>query len=299
MRAVWSFWSIPFIARGSPKWCAPLHHLLAWGLSFRLASRHYPDTMLVTDRTGKRLLVEQLGLPFTNVSTELEQLARVDPGWWALGKFLAYGLQDRPFVHIDTDVFLWKPLPRDIAQSSVFTQCPEFYPNDSKPSLCEIEWAFREQGAKLPDEWEWARSKGDSYFREENCGILGGSDIDFIRHYSRTALDLALNPKNGKAWLRLPDKMSHNFTLEQFFLAACVDFHNAHQGSRYRGLTVRHLFSSVSEACDIRRAARAGFTHLWGATKSHPAVGKRLEERTRREDPVFFRRCERVAASAT
>lgn len=106
-------------------------------------------------------------------------------------------------------------------------------------------------------------------------------------------------PKNGPAWSRLPDKMSHNFTLEQFFLAACIDFHNSHPASQYRGLTVRHLFSSVAEACDIRRAARTGFTHLWGATKSHPAVGKRLEERTRREDPAFFRRCERVAASAT
>jgi hypothetical protein len=276
-------------------WCTPLHHLLAWGLSLRLARRHYPETMLVTDRAGKKLLVEQLGLPFVHVSTELERLAPVDPGWWALGKLIAYGLQDRPFVHVDTDVFLWKPLPKAVAQSPVFTQCPEFYANDSKPSLRAIEQAFSQHGNRLPVEWKWARSRGKDHFREENCGILGGTHVDFIRHYSRTALDLALRPENGLAWSQLPDKTIHNFTVEQFFLAACLDFHNSHPASDYRGVTVGHLFSSVAEACDISRAARAGFTHLWGSTKSHPAVGRRLEERMRREDPAYFRRCEKVS----
>ena len=295
MRAVWSFWSVPFLARRSLTWCTPLHHLLAWGLSLRLARQHYPETMLVTDRVGKKLLVERLGLPFVHISTELEQLAEVDPGWWALGKLIAYGLQDRPFVHVDTDVFLWKPLPKVVAQSPVFTQCPEFYPNDSKPSLRAIEHAFAQQKTQLPVEWQWARSRGASHFREENCGILGGTHVDFIRHYSRTALDLALRPENGQAWSQLPDKTLHNFTVEQFFLAACLDFHNSHPASEYGGVTVRRLFSSVAEACDIGHAARTGFTHLWGTTKSHPVVGRRLEERMRRDDPSYFRRCEKIA----
>ena len=298
MRAVWSFWSVPYLSRRSIPWSTPLHHLLAWGLTFRLARRHYPETVLVTDRAGKKLLVEQLGLPFSHVSTELDQLAHIDPGWWALGKFIAYGLQDQPFVHVDTDVFLWKPLPKWVAQSPVFTQCPEFYANGSKPSLWAIEDAFTRQGTQLPVEWKWARSRGQDYFREENCGILGGTRIDFIRHYSRLALNLALRPENASAWSHLPDKWSHNFTLEQFFLAACVDFHNAHPASEYCGVTVGHLFPSVAEACDINRAARAGFTHLWGGTKTHPAVGKRLEERMRREDPSYFRLCEKLAAAA-
>lgn len=294
MRAVWSFWSVPFLARRSIVWSSPLHHLLAWGLSFRLARQHYPETMIVTDCAGKKLLVEQLKLPFFHVSTELERLAHVDPGWWALGKFIAYGLQDQPFVHLDTDVFLWKPLPKTVAEAPVFTQCPEFYPNDGKPSVRAIELAFSEQNTPLPQEWTWARARGLGHFREENCGILGGSHIDFIRHYSRTALQLALGDENGPAWSKLPDKTSHNFTLEQFFLAACIDFHSSHPATPYPGVAVRHLFSSVAEACDSGRAARAGFTHLWGGTKSHPAVGERLEQRMRRDDPDFCRRCEKI-----
>src|SRR5262245_28715199 len=103
MRAVWSFWSRPFQAHKGRIWCKPLHHLLAWGLSLETARRYYPETVLITDRPGKALLVDRLGLPFVQVSTELDRLEHEDPGWWSLGKLVAYGMQDRPFVHIDSD----------------------------------------------------------------------------------------------------------------------------------------------------------------------------------------------------
>jgi hypothetical protein len=117
MRAVWSFWSKPSQVRGNIGWYSDLHHLLAWGLSLRTARRHYPETVLITDRPGKELLVDQLGLPFVYVSTELDRLTDVDPGWWALGKLVAYSIQDQPFIHIDSDAFLWKALPRWLTES--------------------------------------------------------------------------------------------------------------------------------------------------------------------------------------
>jgi hypothetical protein len=60
MRAVWSFWSNPFFGFKGRIWREPHHHLLAWGLSLRLARQHYP-------------------------------------------------------IHLDTDVFLWRPLPATLA----------------------------------------------------------------------------------------------------------------------------------------------------------------------------------------
>jgi len=294
VRAVWSFWSKPFYANRNIQWSAPLHHLLAWGLSLRAASRHYPETALVTDRAGKRLLIDQLGLPFAHVSTELERLAHLDPGWWAMGKLFAYSLQEKPFVHIDTDIFLWKPLPRALVESPVFSQCPEIYANDSKPSLREIEWAFGEAGTELPAEWRWVRSRGATHFREENCGILGGTNVAFLRHYAQTALDMVMRPENEPAWSRLPDKFSHNFSIEQFLLAACIDFHRHGHEPKFSGIEVRNLFSNVAEAGDPSRAARLGYTHLLGGAKAHPAVARRIEERARREDPAYFRRCEQL-----
>jgi hypothetical protein len=295
MRAVWSFWSKPFQVHKYEIWCKPLHHLLAWGLSVQTAQRHYPETMLITDRPGKKLLVEQLGLPFVHVSTELDRLANVDSGWWALGKLVAYSMQDQPFVHIDSDVFLWKPLPSDVVAAPVFAQCPEFHANDCYDSPESIERAFADHRATLPAEWEWARSKGDGYFREENCGILGGSQLDFLRYYARTAIELVLGPENAAAWAALSYKTAYNMiVIEQFFLSACIGFHRFHPTSRYRGVQIKHLFSSWDEASNANQAARMGYTHLMGGAKSVPAVGRRLEERVRRDDPAYFRRCEKI-----
>lgn len=294
MRAVWSFWSRPFHTYYGQIWCKPLHHLLAWGLSLQSAARHYPETVLITDRPGKKLLVDQLGLEFAEVSTELERLNDVDVGWWALGKLVAYSLQDRPFVHLDSDVFLWKRLPDYLLNSSVFTQYPEgFYDKDPHYRPQDIEWAFGQEGTRLPREWEWTRSTR-RHFPAENCGVLGGSDGAFVRYYAQTALDLALHPQNAAAWSRLHDKRCYNVVLEQFFLSACAEFHQSDVTSPFHTVRIDHLFRTWEVAFDPNYAARVGFTHLVAGAKSHAAVGKRLEDRVRRDNPTYFRRCEQL-----
>src|ERR1017187_9186373 len=111
MRAVWSFWSKPFLAGHGSVWAEPRQHWLSWILSLETAKCHLPETALYTDQVGADLLVDKLGLKFAEVSTVLDVLADEDPRWWALGKLRTYALQTTPFVHIDSDVFLWKPLP--------------------------------------------------------------------------------------------------------------------------------------------------------------------------------------------
>ncbi len=294
MRAVWSFWSKPFITYYSRIWSKPLHHLLAWGLSLDSASRHYPDTMLVTDRKGKKLLIDQLGLQFVHVSTELEMLQDVDPGWWAVGKLVACTLQDRPFVHLDNDVFLWKALPSDVAESPVLAQCPYSFTQDHsffRPH--EIELAFAEEALELPAEWMWARTNRDS-FNGANGGVLGGSSVEFLQYYARSAVDLIVNPQNGPAWSRLADKNWPYVLIEEFFLVACVEYHRARAASPFRGVSMNHVFPSWEHAYDPNYSARIGFTHLMGGAKTHPAVGMRIEERARRQVPDYYRRCEQV-----
>lgn len=298
MRAVWSFWSKPSQMRKNSGWYSDLHHLLAWGLSLQTAGRHYPDTVLVTDRPGKRLLVDQLGLPFVHVSTELERLATIDPGWWTLGKLIAYSLQDRPFVHIDSDVFLWKPLPHRVAESPVFAQCVGYLPSDWNAGPCEIARAFDDVQIELPVEWQWARSRNESRFGLHNAGILGGTRQDFLRHYSQTAVDLVMRPGHAPAWERSVSSISPGWAaviVEEFTLYVCLEYHRWNPTSAYRGVRIEHLFPSWDAAYDARQSARVGYTHLMGNAKSHPTIARRLEERVRREDPAYFRRCQQIA----
>ncbi|MGO9236994.1 MAG: DUF6734 family protein [Methylocella sp.] len=294
MRAVWSFWSKPFRAYKGRIWRDPLHHVLAWGLSLGLACKHYPESVLVTDTAGKSLLVDQLSLRFDHVSTELDRLRDADPGWWALGKLVAYSLQDRPFVHLDTDVFLWKPLPATLVNAPVFTQCPEQHPLDGWCGPRDVESVFARHGLSLPAEWEWSRSLSSNQFREESCGILGGTNVDFIRYYADLAIDLVANPKHAAAWAAFAEKAGYNMLIEQFLLAACLDFHRHHPNSPFRGIVARHLFPSFEVAYDPQAAARLGYTHLLGDAKSNALITRRLEQRVEQEDPAFYRHCLRL-----
>jgi hypothetical protein len=296
MRVVWSFWSKPFRARRGRVWREPKHHLLAWGLSLRLARQHFAETQLVTDTSGKAMLVDKLGLEFDEVSTELDSLRDADLGWWALGKVMAYSLQNRPFVHLDTDVFLWKALPSWLTAAPVFTQCPEVH-NVSNPweGLRHVERLFERHGLSLPVEWQWASSLiGQSY-----RGILGSNRPDFIGHYARTAIRLVSDPAYAAAWADLPDKSGFNDLIEQFMLTACLDYHRINPKSPYRGMTMRHLFSSWSEAHNPSTAAKVGYTHVMGEAKTHPQIVARLEHRVAQLDPAFLRHCQRVAQSAS
>ncbi len=292
MRAVWSYWSKPYSQARGYTWRTPLHHWLAWGLSLRLARNHFPETMLVTDRAGKALLVDCLGLSFTHVSTELESLRHADPDWWVLGKLMAYGIQEQPFVHLDTDVFLWKPLPPGVLNASVCAQNPEQH--SALAQWCgprEIERAFAECDLPLPAEWEWARSRSLETYDEVNCGILGGNRTDFIRYYANLALDLVLNPAHARAWALLNGAHNLNTIIEQFLFIACFDFHRSHPESPFRGINARYVFQSMEEALNQENAARAGYTHLWAEAKRDHLITERLEQRTRDEDAGFYQHC--------
>jgi hypothetical protein len=297
MRAVWSLWSKPFAAATAHGWHRPEHHLLAWGLSLLLARRHYPETALVTDSAGKALLVDTLGLSFTSVSTELDCLRDADPDLWALGKLVAYSIQDEPFIHLDTDVFLWRALPARLTSAPVLAQHREQFDTDSgggDPRV--IEDAFAHAGLELPVEWEWARSRWGKTVFEANCGIAGGTDVEFLRYYARLALDLVMSPLHAPAWAVCGGREPLNMMIEQFMLSACLDFHRSHPDSPFRGVNARYLFPSPHAAFDSRYAARLGFTHLLGDAKRHPGVARRLEDRVRAEDERFYTRCLELAA---
>jgi hypothetical protein len=295
MRAVWSFWSKPFKEYKGRIWHEPWHHWMAWGLSLRLASRYFPETVLVTDTEGKAMLVDQLGLSFTHVVTDLDRLRDMDTGWWALGKLAAYRLQDAPFLHLDTDVFLWKAPPASLLAAPVFAQCPERHALEN--AWCgpeEVVNLFQRYRLDLPFEWKWALARSSGWFREENCGIMGANRVDFIRYYSDLALDMAMNPVNAEAWRTIPDKSGYNMVLEQFQLAACIDFHRFHPSSLFRGLRIEYLFPSWEASYNEGIAGRAGYTHLLGDAKTHPDIAARLERRMAEIDPTFHRRCLRL-----
>jgi hypothetical protein len=286
----------PYRARHGAPWLSDYHARLAWGLSVELARQHYPDTALVTDDDGAKLLVDQLRLPFSRVSLELNALAACSPDWWALGKLFAYRLQTEPFIHIDSDVFLWKRLPPDLEAAPVFAQSPETFDPDRDEHwypLRAVERTFAAHAPSwLPDEWRWYSARPGPLVAA-NCGIVGGQRTDVLR--TDAELGIRTVAENGSAWATWGDKGFCNVLVEQFLLNAVVEYLRAGGAAGDRDLRVAYLFPTDSAPYDPQCAEAAGYTHLIGGAKRHPGLMADLEARMWADFPEVAERCRRVA----
>jgi hypothetical protein len=256
------------------------------------ARRHYRTTSLCTDSAGARLLVDGIGLQFDHVSTSLDALHAHDPEWWALGKLYAYREQTEPFVHVDSDVFLWQPLSPDPERVALLAQNAEYFsPGQSyyQPEVFEDAFTGSETGW-LPVEWQWYRTSGRGQ-RGECCGVFGGNHLDFIRHYAGQAIRLIEERGNQDAWQRVQRKSWHNHEFEQYLLAACIEYHRGRADSPYRDIAISYVFGSTDDAFDPETAARAGYTHLIADAKCNRELAGRLEARVAKDYPEQYRRC--------
>lgn len=289
-RAVWSFWTKPFRAHHASVWAIPQQHLFSWVLSLETARRHFPETVLVTDDAGARMLVDGIGLEFDQVSTELNVLQQHDPEWWVLGKLYTYRAQDVPFVSIDSDVFLWKALPERMQSAALLAQNPENFPFDSgwyRPQVYDV--ALKATGGWLPPEWEWYVAQRGT--QAICCGILGGRRVVFLNDYADRAIRLIEHPRNRTAWSLLGNKIGDNILFEQYFLSACLAYHRQRESSPYHDIDVAFLFDSPEGAFTPQRAREVGYTHLIGGAKGNPILAERLQERVAQSYPAHYERC--------
>lgn len=281
MHAVWSFWTAPYRARKGFGWKHERFHCLSWLLSVGLAQRHFDSLSLHTDDAGAGLLVDQLGLGFDKLSLSLNSLDSADPDWWIQGKLLTYAEQEKPFVHIDCDVYLFKPLPERLTSAAVLAQNPEtIEPLSPWYDAEACETAIRNCGdGHIPPEWTKYRAAPEQL--AACCGIFGGHSLDFIRDYSSSVLRILQAPGNRHAFDHLNTKRQLNPLFEQYLLAAWAEYH---------GVRIEYLFSSFDNA--FLEAEDAGFTHLMAEAKLDGGLAARIEKRVAREWPEAYERCQ-------
>lgn len=272
-------------------WCSEQQHLLSWILSLQQARKFFGRTVLFTDDYGARMLIDGLQLEFDVVSTSLNNLNDYDAKWWALGKIYTYSLQNEPFIHIDNDVFLWKPLPVDSGTTALFAQNPEYFDVGASFYMPEqIESLIKKYGGWLPREWIWYRSSGLPQ-RAECCGVFGGCNTEFINYYAKVAFDMIEHAANTNVWVTLGEQVERNILLEQYLLSACIEYSKNHQEGCNQSNDIHYLFNSMDDAFDPRKAADAGYTHLIADTKKNQALAKDLEKRVKKDYPEAFEKC--------
>ena len=166
MKIVYSLWSKPRVMSAD--------HRVCLALSVLMARQHYDTVEMVTDSPGARLL-ERMGLEFSALRTDLDDLD-VPPAAWAAGKLVAYLRQEKPFIHVDHDVFLFRPLPERITSARLAAQS------------FEDRALYRKAMGHLPADLLSRLVLPEDKWGAYNAGILGGTDVGLLQEYAARAL---------------------------------------------------------------------------------------------------------------
>jgi hypothetical protein len=163
-------------------WPEKKHFYMSQALSCLQLRRFYSDVELITDTAGRRLLVEEMGLPYTTVSMDLDDFKGYPAECWPIKNFFVYSIQQDPFIHVEGDIFI--PCKFDTAMADARlvlenTQCIHSDTLQSVLSSIILELEHRPDYLSPPSE---------STLKVYGSGIFGGNDLSFIHAYAEDAL---------------------------------------------------------------------------------------------------------------
>lgn len=290
MKIVQTFWScnkpdVSSLLAHKAGWPEASYHYMSWVLSCLQARKYYNEVELVTDQIGKALLIDQLQLPYTDVRVVLdEQMDGRAENLWALPKIIAYSLQNKPFIHIDGDVLLFKPFGPIVEQAPLVAQNLEIDFPIYHEALVDIDYHFTYLPAAL-----CAERQANPLILAANTGSFGGHNLDFIQNYTKEAIrfvnENALN-------LHRAHPVYINCVFEQYLL---------HCLSKEASLPVTYLFDGITDfnqympiAKFLGQPTQFGYVHPVGPFKQHPMGCKALERQLRTTYPDPYYRLLRV-----
>jgi hypothetical protein len=259
-----------------------------------LSSKHYDEIELVTDSYGKALLVDRLKLPFTSINTAIDSAPEyVSPRHWSLSKIIAYSLQDKPFVHVDADVYLWKRLPRRLENAPVFGQNTdsEVWLNYHYTEAYFLMYKFLKV---LPKDFTYQPRKFHRWDTAICCGILGGQAWELIREVAAIAVKVFYCEENKYGWeVALGFDLLWGDRRPSYGYISVVEQYGIAKECWLKGIwnEVELLLDEKKISTDMqylqRKCAELGYTHLIDYTKKRPEIMAKLTQRIATEYPRY------------
>jgi hypothetical protein len=249
-----------------------LHYWASWAYSCLTAKKHYGTVNLVTDTDGEKI-VKEIGLPYNNISTELNRIeTKVPNTLWAYGKIVAYSIQNKPFIHIDGDAYFLDRLSSDLEDADVIVQNIEDRSNTSFDLGYHMSHLISQMQYKIDG---WDKFNAD---KSALClGIFGGKNLDAIKGYSDQVIKMVECDSNKAFWAKKYNWARFNVSIEQH-AAYCYFKHHDVQVSPY-----------VSMAEWENRFNKAQFSHLM-SRKTNLTRCQKLIDDLKADFPEYYNR---------
>lgn len=260
-------------------WADSQYHLMSWALSCLSLRENYDEVVIYTDSGGHKIFSELLGLPYTDIIVQYDNLACLD-AHWAYPKLLTYSLQDKSFIHVDGDVYLARRLRSEIEAGALIAQNKEIGTAYYKGMMDSI----LSNGLIIPD--YLAKELDKDSISSYNAGVLGGNDIEFIQRYCRSAFDLIqtnhLNEINNKNV-----NVNHNILFEQIlFYTLAVNLDKT--VTTVLEQNVNDNGYSYQDFCDFYSYDKSTLMHIIGGHKRNSKTCELLAQTLLKKYPEYY-----------
>jgi hypothetical protein len=189
--------------------------IYSWGLSVSLAKKYFSKVILVTDTPGKNLLIDQLALPFDEVDCSFDTIQNYNNNLFAYPKIMAMDKQIEPFIYLEYDVYLFNEI---IDIPGIIVQSVEGFTTNNNSLYVELVEALSEKGYNNTV----FLNREETFDYGYNLGIIGGTDIDFIKFFCNQA-KLMIDFINSNYENITPDLFK---LYEQWLFALCAKDRN-------------------------------------------------------------------------
>lgn len=290
MNIIQTYWTKPMFQKTEDLynriqggWPSMHHALSAIAYSCLSIHKYYPDIELVTDAFGGHLLIDTLGLPYKDVKLDLDRFD-VDLNLWALAKVYSYSLQEKPFIHIDNDIFIWDKFPKRIEEARLCCQNVESLTPDYIKALDIMRRQFKDIPDLFRDVVKRMNSDNAQEYGSINAGILGGNDVDFLNKYAIKVLECYNNYKQCFS-VAGSNIGLFNIVLEQ------LAFGILSESEEIEFLISENLqFDEIiNRLINIYTAPiETKFVHCLGEVKKYVPMAEQIEMRLRYEYPSYY-----------
>ncbi|MEP2935286.1 MAG: DUF6734 family protein [Gilvibacter sp.] len=197
---------------------------------------------------------------------------------WMKSKIHAMARQEAPFVHLDTDVFITKPIDFDF-EHCILERKELAYQRHYK---LQVDFFSKLHG--LPPSWH--TNLGYSF----NCGVFGFADMNlknqFIDNYYRLEHVYKANQKAFEPIKRIGYEPC--IVIEQYNLACLLADKN---------ISPTLLLSSDSQREQALKAKEIGYNHLFGITKYKPNIRHEIDQQLAHVFPYWYEQVKKAIES--